>query len=55
MGRRGQSSTEYLLLLCSVVMVTALVGGFVQKYIPQILAHLLDLILSTALEMARPY
>jgi hypothetical protein len=54
-GRRGQSTTEYMLLLCSVVMVAALAGGAIQKYLPQLTERLLDAILSAAIQLASPY
>ena len=31
-GRRGQLSVEYMLLLCTVVMVVGLVGIFLKNY-----------------------
>ena len=31
-GRRGQVSVEYMLLLCSVVLVVSLVGYFLKNY-----------------------
>ena len=30
--RRGQASVEYLLLLCSMVMVAGIVGNFLIRY-----------------------
>jgi hypothetical protein len=55
LGRRGQSTTEYMLLLCSVVAVAAIAGGALQKYLPQITERLLDAILSAAIALASPY
>ena len=54
-GRRGQSTTEYMMLLCAVVALAAISGGAIQKYLPQVTERLLDAILSAALQLASPY
>lgn len=48
---RGQSATEYLLLLCSVLFVTQFVGLWLTRYLPQITERLLERILYSALTL----
>lgn len=52
--RRGQSSVEYMLLLCMGVTVAVIVGSFLKKYVPGLLDRVLDKITDVALSMAAP-
>ncbi|MCX5795228.1 MAG: hypothetical protein NTY77_07035 [Elusimicrobia bacterium] len=54
-GRRpGQNTTEYFLLLCSMLVVFGLVGSFLKSYIPKLMDHAFELILDAALNLALP-
>lgn len=52
--RRGQSTVEYMMLLCMGTMIVVVVGSFLKKYLPEITDRLIDLILRTAIELASP-
>lgn len=54
MSRRGQNTTEYLLLLCAMVMLSQVAYKFLSGYIPVLTERVIDLILTTALSLAAP-
>ena len=53
-SRRGQNTVEYMLLLCSVLIVISLAGAFLKNYVPMLLDRLADQILSAVIELAAP-
>jgi hypothetical protein len=54
MGRRGQSSVEYIMLLCMCVCLVLLVGAFIAKFGNQLLDILADKIVDAILTLAMP-
>ena len=50
-SRSGSVSVEYMLLLCSVVTIYAIVGTFLVNFHNQILDRLLDRMLSAAFQL----
>ncbi|MDX6769134.1 MAG: hypothetical protein SF051_06350 [Elusimicrobiota bacterium] len=54
MGRRGQASTEYLLLLCTVLCMSLLTGSFLARYGRELTDRMAEKLLDAALELSRP-
>ena len=54
LGRRGQSTVEYMLLLCTATTVTLIAASALKKYLPQLLETLIEKILSAAIALASP-
>lgn len=54
LGRRGQGTTEYLLLLCMATTVAIVTGAFLKHFVPDILDRVLDKMLEVAIRMASP-
>jgi uncharacterized protein (UPF0333 family) len=54
MGRRGQSTVEYIMLLCMCVLLVLMVGAFVAKFGAQLLDVLADRIIDAVLTLAMP-
>jgi hypothetical protein len=52
--RPGQNTTEYFLLLCSLLVVFGLVASFLKSYIPKLMDNAFDLIINAAMSLALP-
>jgi hypothetical protein len=53
-GRPGQNTTEYFLLLCAMLTVFGVVGGFLKSYTPLLMERAFALIVDAALQLALP-
>ncbi len=53
-SRRGQASTEYLLLLCTVLCMSLLTGTFLAKYGKELTDRMADRLLDAAIQLSRP-
>ncbi len=51
---RGQASTEYLLLLCTVLCMSLLTGTFLAKYGRDLTDRMADKLLDAAIQLSRP-
>lgn len=54
LDRRGQSTVEYMLLLCSATTVALIAGSALKKYLPQLTETLVEKILEAAITLASP-
>jgi uncharacterized protein (UPF0333 family) len=52
MSRRGQASVEYLLLLCSMLTVTCIVGYFLQHYMDRLVNVIGERLLNAMITLA---
>jgi uncharacterized protein (UPF0333 family) len=50
--RRGQASVEYLLLLCSMVAISCLVGYFLKNYMNVLVDRISDRLLDAVVRLA---
>jgi len=48
LGRRGQNTVEYLLMLTVIVGVVLIAGSALKKYIPQLFAQIATMISNSA-------
>ena len=53
-ARQGQASVEYLLLVCSVVVLIELSGLALKHYLPQLIDRVFELITDAVLALASP-
>lgn len=51
-SRRGQALVEYLLLLCSVMLVALTIGALLQRRAPELADRLFTSILNAAITVA---
>lgn len=54
MGRRGQATTEYLLLLCSVLTMTVMTASFIGRYGNELVDRVGERVLEAAIVLALP-
>lgn len=53
-GRRGQAAVEYLLLLCSVLCMSLLTGGFLARYGRELTDRMAEKLLDAAIQLSQP-
>lgn len=53
-ARKGQASVEYLLLICSIVVLIELSGLALKHYMPQLIERVFESITDAVLTLASP-